>query len=120
MRTRVGRCLRVLAAETRFLEYLTWLWCTSGGRVMLMESRSRTRDRERLSMYPVTARSPRRASAGVGRETGPAAVHAFLTERVGGLPCHASRPAQGDVALGGDASLGGDCAVGDPTLRSPE
>ena len=45
---------------------------------MLLESRSRTRDRERLSVYPVTARSPRRASAGVGRETGPTAVHAFL------------------------------------------
>jgi len=36
------------------------------------------------------------------------------------VPCHASRPAQGDVSLGGDVSLSGDCATGDPTLRSPE
>ena len=45
---------------------------------MLFKSRSQTRDCERLSTYPVTARSPRRASAGVGRATGPTAVHAFL------------------------------------------
>jgi hypothetical protein len=72
-----------LPSRRGFVEYPTWRWCTPGGRVMLLESRSRTRDCERLSMYPRDRPFPPPGVRGRGEGNGPTAVHAPLTETCG-------------------------------------